>query len=143
MEAARAWFVLFFPAAALLRRAWWLRGLHPGYAHVAACRAESDGATCLIDHRGGRLLAERMPMPVGAFLRGLLEQPAPAWILAVPPAALPGDAADRARLRGPMSCVEAVKAALALRAPWVVTPRQLARHLRRRLGARPVLPLTA
>jgi hypothetical protein len=37
----------------------------------------------------------------------------------------------------PFTCVEAVKRALGLRAPWVFTPRQLHRHLTQRDGFEP------
>lgn len=139
MSPAATWFVAFLPARALERQAWWLRGLHRGYAHAVLCAGTAQNTTWLLDHRGTRLHVHLLPMAVAAFLRHLQDQAA-AWVLAVPQAGAPGP--DRALARGPMSCVETIKAALGIRAPWVLTPRQLARHLRRRLGARPVLPLT-
>ncbi len=135
---AATWFVVFFPAKGMTRRAWWLRGLHPAYAHVVACREAATQRSTIIDHRGLRLRVDTVPVPIGAFLRGLLAPPYPAWVLAVEDRHA---AADAARLRGPLSCVEVVKALLGCTAPWVLTPRQLARHLRARMGARPVLPI--
>jgi hypothetical protein len=134
------WFVVFFAGHAMLRQAWWLRGLHPGYRHVLACRAVGADATQVVDHRGTRLALEVAPVPIGAFLARLQDASA-AWILAVE-APAPADS-DRAMPRLLMTCVEVVKAALRIVAPFVLTPRQLARHLRRHHGARPVLPLTA
>lgn len=135
---AATWFVVFFPAAGLERRACWLRWLHPAYAHVLACRPAENEATCIVDHRGRALRIDTLPMPVGAFLRHLMAQQAAPWILAVETPAAPP---SQAMMRGPLSCVEAVKALLGLRAPLVLTPRQLARHLRVHLGARAVLPI--
>ncbi len=137
---AATWFVVFIPAAGLERRAWWLRWLHPLYAHVLACRQAEDRATQIVDHRGRMLRVDAVPMPIGDFLRHLMADPAPAWILAVEAPTAPP---SQAMLRGPLSCVEAVKALLGLRAPLVLTPRQLASHLRVHRGARPVLPLTS
>lgn len=135
---AATWFVVFIPAQGLERRAWWLRWLHPAYAHVLACRDAGRDTTRIVDHRGLRLRVETVPMPIGTFLRHLLAPPHPAWILAVEDRAA---STDRAALRGPLSCVEAIKALLGCRAPWVLTPRQLAGHLRARMDARPVLPI--
>ena len=133
------WFVAFKPAGAIARPRWWTRALHAGYRHCLAARQEGEHATLVLDHTGTRLRAELVPVPIGAFLRGLQDHAA-CWVLMV---ALPMAGAAVAWLRPPMTCVELVKAALGIRAWWIVTPRQLARHLRRRLGALPVLPLTS
>ena len=138
------WFVVFFPAAGMQgREPWWLRGLHPGYAHCLACRAEGQNLTHLVDHRGTWLRADTACMPIGRFLQHMQSQAEPTWILAVPPAEDAKRPRETGQIRGPMTCTEAVKAALGLSAPWVFTPRQLARHLRRHHGARPVLPVPA
>lgn len=129
------WFVVFFARDATRDAAWWARLLHPGYGHVMACRAQDQDRTLLVDHRGSRLVVDLVPLPVGLFLRSL--QGSGTWTLATEG---PGDAATRAQLRAPMTCTETVKAALGISAPLVLTPRQLARHLRSR-GARPVLPI--
>lgn len=133
------WFVVFFPARGMLRRPWWLAWLHRGYAHCLACRAEGETRTLIMDHRGRRLRADAVRVPIGTFLGEMLAQPDAPWILAVDCAA-PADGPE-ALLRPPMTCVEVVKAALGLSAPFVLTPRQLARHLRGSMGARPVLPI--
>lgn len=130
------WFVAFKPAPAIAHPRWWTRALHAGYRHCLAARQEGD-ATLVLDHAGSRLRAELVPVPIGAFLRGLQEHAA-CWVLMV---ALPMAGAAFAWLRPPMTCVELVKAALGIRAWWIVTPRQLARHLRSHLGAVPVLPI--
>lgn len=59
------------------------------------------------------------------------------WTLAVPAGLLPPP--PKAPPLPVGSCVAVVKHAIGLRAPFVQTPRQLARALRRR-GAVPVLP---
>ena len=132
------WFVAFKPASAIAHPRWWTRALHAGYRHCLAARQEGENATLVLDHCGTRLRAELVPVPIGAFLRGLQDHAA-CWVLMV---ALPMAGAAVAWLRPPMTCVELVKAALGIRACWIVTPRQLARHLRRRCGAVPILPLT-
>lgn len=130
------WFVVFFARNAMRDAAWWARLLHPGYRHVLACQAAGEQQTLILDHRGSRLVADLAPIPVGRFLRGLQESGG-AWVLATEG---PRDGAERAQLRPPMTCTETVKAALGISAPHVLTPRQLARHLRSR-GARAVLPI--
>jgi hypothetical protein len=127
------WFVVFPGRSGLTRPTWWQRPLHPGYRHVYAVRAEGADATMAFSHCGSVLDAGVIHEPIGAFLRSRMESQA-AFALALPAPSAP----RRAVLRGPMSCVEVVKGLLGIRAPWIVTPRQLARHLRR-AGARPVL----
>jgi hypothetical protein len=136
-EGRELWFVVFPRDAALGRGAWWQRFLAPGFRHVWACRAAGDGATLVLNHAGRVMQLGVEALPIGAFLRDRQAEQA-AWVMAVAaPVQEPGPG-----LRMPMTCVEAVKAVLGLRAPWVLTPRQLARHLRR-IGGRPVLPVTS
>lgn len=75
------------------------------------------------------------PHDVGAFTAAQIE--AGVWTLCLPAGAVPPPPACPPVL--PHSCVGVVKHALGLRAPLVLTPRQLHRALRRR-GAVPVLP---
>lgn len=132
---SEAWIIVFPGPRAVEHAPWWARLLAPGYRHVLACRPAGEGRTLLVEQRGTHLAVEVLPMPAGAFVRGLLDA-AQGWALLAE--AAPGPA--RPRLRGPLTCVEACKALLGLRAPFVLTPRQLARFLRRR-GAKPVLPV--
>jgi hypothetical protein len=133
-EGEHLWFVVF-PARGLSRAAWWQRLLRPGYRHVWCCRAEGE-ATLVLNHAGRVLQLGVEAVAIGTFLRECQAAQAAA-VLALPAPVRPPGAA----LRMPMTCVEAVKATLGVRAPWILTPWQLARHLRR-LGALPVLPST-
>lgn len=83
-----------------------------------------------VEHGGQVMLVESFDVPVADFLRAMAEHQG-ALILYVPDQA----PRRRPRWRMPMSCVEATKAVLGIAAPWILTPRQLARHLRRRCGA--------
>jgi hypothetical protein len=127
--AMQEWFVLFGDGFAE-RAPWWHRFLAPGYRHVMALRATWSGSiTVLAEHTGGHLVVEVLPEPVNdVVLRYLsLPQVRHALKVAVPnPDHLPG----ATTLRPPMTCVEAVKALLGIRAPRIIFPRQLARHLR-------------
>ncbi len=116
----------------------WQRLLSPGYQHVWACRAASESQTLAINHAGSLLQVEIVEMPISAFLADR-QATQTAWIMAVEASAAP----PVAGLRGPLTCVEVVKALLGIRAPFVLTPRQLARHLVRRMGAVALLPPTA
>jgi len=135
MHPEAVWFVAFLPRHSLTGCAWWARFLHPSFRHVLACRALDLETTLLVNHTGRHLVVEIEDRSAGHVLRELLAEGAS--VLAVECPATPGGAL----LRGPMTCVEVVKAALGLRAPWTLTPRQLARRLRR-AGAAPVLPIT-
>lgn len=132
------WFVAFKPASAIARPVWWTRWTHAGYRHCLVARQQGEDATLVLDHAGTRLRCDVVPVPIGAFLRGLQEHAA-CWVLIV---VLPMAGAALAWLRPPLTCVELVKSALGIRAWWIVTPRQLARFLRRRCGAQVVLPFS-
>lgn len=131
---AGLWFIAFPSDASLSRVPWWARPLARGYRHCLACQAAGEAHTLVVDHRGSHLVVAVEPVPIGIFLRGLQEAAA-AWIIAVE--AVGG--AHRGRLRPPMTCTEVCKALLGLRAWWIITPAQLARHLRQ-IGGKPVLP---
>lgn len=127
--ARRAWTVVFPTRAAAGALPPWAP-LLGDWPHVFAIRPSLAGGTLLLNHEGRHLLAEHLAVSVAELAeeyRGkgmrLLSVASPV----VPRGAL---------LRGPMTCVEAVKAALGIRAPFVVTPRQLAQHLIARHGAR-------
>jgi hypothetical protein len=127
--AMQEWFVLFgdgFSTPA----PWWHRFLAPGYRHVMAMRATwSRGVTLTFEHVGNRFIAEAVPMPVDELVLRYLSQRQVHHALGF---SLPGpDLVDAAAmLRPPMTCVEVVKALLGIRAPRIIFPRQLARHLR-------------
>lgn len=128
---APPWFVIF-PARPRYPGPlpWTLRLLHPAWRHCYLARADGPDRTIAVEHGGQVMLAETFDVPVAEFIRFMGERQA-ALILFVPDQA----PSRRPRWRGPMSCVEATKAAIGIAAPWIITPRQLARHLRRRCGA--------
>jgi hypothetical protein len=117
---------------------WWRWFTRPGYRHVCAWCAAADGGTMFIDPLAGGLVVEHFPQPVEWVTRHFVD--ADVWTLAYP--AAPARVHRRPPLRPLLTCTEVVKAAIGLRAWWVITPRQLARALRRR-GAVPVLPVTS
>jgi hypothetical protein len=132
------WFVIF-PAPRQPPR-WWQRALHPAYRHCLALRADGDDRSLVIDHIAAGLQVDTVYLPAPQLL-AQMQTALTAAVLLVPPGQ-----AQRARpclLRPSMSCVEVVKAALGIAAPWVITPRQLAQHLRRHYAATPILPLTS
>jgi hypothetical protein len=130
----RLWFVAFpLTGAPQERTAWWQRPLRPGFRHCFALRAEGGDRTLVADHLGARLVIELLRVPLVDALANLRRQLG-ALILAANEPATP----LRPRVRGPMSCVEMCKALLGIRACWIVTPRQLWRHLRAR-GARVIV----
>jgi hypothetical protein len=121
------WIVAFFPARGLRRPGWWSALLHPAYRHVVAFRGATTGSV-IVNQEGVTLQADFAPYPPDFIARRLAEE-AGAVMLAV------WDERQRAEprgaLRGPMTCVETVKALLGIRKPFLLTPRQLARHLAR------------
>lgn len=134
-EPAAEVFVVFVPRAAAPRPRWWHRLLDAARVHVIAVWQAGPVALSL-DHQGRHLAVE----PVGLGLtaedtaRGLMWEWQAEALRVVPPAVPRG-----AAWRGPMTCVEAVKARLGLLDWRVVTPRQLRRALIR-IGARPLSP---
>lgn len=122
----RAW-VVFSGAAEL----WWLRLLRPGFRHCLV--ALDDGRHwVVIDPLAPRTdvaVLERAEAPdLPDRFRGLG--------LTVVPATVRRTAARPAPW-APFTCVEAVKRVLGLRAPLVLTPWQLHRHLTRHAPAIP------
>jgi hypothetical protein len=130
------WFIAFPGDAALTCVPWWARFLRGGFRHCLACQAAGDGHTLVVDFRGTQMRVAVEPVPIGVFLR-CMQDAAMSWIIAVEGTGAP----PRAALRPPMTCVETCKALLGIRAWWIITPRQLARHLHKK-GGKPVLPIT-
>jgi hypothetical protein len=120
------WLVAFVPAPAMARLAWWQRPLAAGFKHCFAFRAAGQDFTELVDHTGRFLNLTVLPCAADDFAAQLLAEGMTVHIVA------PMPAAAQAILRGPMTCVEVVKAVLGIGAPWIITPRQLAAHLERR-----------
>lgn len=120
-------FVLFIPRMA--EAAWWARGL--AYQHCYTAEDAGAAGTLVLTHEGRHLRQVLLEEPVGVHLRRLIA--AKDAVVLLPPAIA---AAPAPMLRPPMTCVEVVKATLGIGAPWIVTPRQLARHLLRRGGRR-------
>lgn len=136
-EDARGWFILFPGQGPVV--AWWHRLLRPGWRHCYAIRAITPELLLIIEHGGAAMRLEVVAQPIGSALRAAMAQ-RQALVLAVPEP--PGPALGYA-FRGPMTCVEVIKATLGIRAHAVITPRQLWRHLRRHHGALPVMPQPA
>jgi hypothetical protein len=126
------WFVLFQAPRAPAR--WWHRFLAPGYRHLMLVRSLAPDHAISIEHTGTALLVDHHAAPPVALVRRHAMSKAVHLVLAID---RPLPASVRASLRPPMTCVEVAKAALAITAPWIITPRQLARHLLQ-IGARPV-----
>jgi hypothetical protein len=129
-----------FPAISAAPPRGWLRWLTPGYRHCFVMRpsALDEQRSIIIEHAGAQLFHTEVPLPIGQAVRDMQARLCAAVLLVILP-----PAQGLRRLRPPMTCVEATKAVLGLSAPFVLTPRQLARHLRRRHGAVHVLPATA
>jgi hypothetical protein len=119
---------------------WWRWFTRPGYRHVIAwCAADDEGGgTLFLDPIAGNLFLARFRQPVEQVTRHYIDHGY--WTLAY--AAPPFDTTRRPPLRPLLTCTEIVKAAIGLHDWRVITPRQLARALRRR-GAVPVLPATS
>lgn len=130
-----SWFVLF-PAQGG-PPAWWQRVLAPGYRHCMAARADGPRRSLVVEHHGAAMVMQTVALPIAELVRDLQ-----AALTALVMVVIRQPAEGPAPLRLPMTCVEAVKAAIGVSAPWVLTPRQLARHLRRHHGALIVLPKT-
>jgi hypothetical protein len=113
---------------------WYLRRLNPRWRHCLALRMAGPDATLIAEHLGSFTRLEIQPRKLGDALREL--QRANAALILLVPEQRP---VAQSMMRGPLSCVEFVKALLGIRRPWIVTPRQLYRHLRR-LGASHVFP---
>ena len=128
-------FLVFRPLAATDGARWWQRLLDRHRVHVLAILPLGPGRSLALNHAGTAMSVEPVEMDAEDTARGLmwswqaeaLRLPAPA----LPPA--------RASLRGPLTCVEAVKALLGITSWRVLTPRQL-RRAAIRMGARPVSP---
>lgn len=125
------WVVAFVPHDQVEATAWWQRPLAPGYRHVFAFRALAEGLTEIVNHMG-RALHFAVTTEGADVLAARFAQSGMV-LVAIPP----DSTAPRAMLRGPMTCVEVIKALLGWRGLLILTPRQLERALRRR-GARAV-----
>lgn len=139
MSELAASFVVF-PAVSAAPLRGWLRWLRPGYHHCFVMRASAidDQRSFVIEHAGAQMFHTELALPVGQAVRDMQQRLCAAVLLVILP-----PAQGLRRIRPPMTCVEATKAVLGLWAPWVLTPRQLWRHLRRRHGAVHVLPATS
>jgi len=130
-----AWFIVF-PAVAS-RPPRWRRLLAPGYRHVLALREDGERRSLIIEHCGAVMQVQSVALPIGVLVRDLQSALVATVLMVLAPSA-----EGPPRLRLPMTCVEAVKAAIGVWAPWIITPRQLARYLRSRHSAVIVLPAT-
>jgi len=121
------WYVVF-PTDEGGRRPWWARALRADHTHCWAMQPLGEAHTLTVDAKGLAMQVQVHPVPLPAMLATCLA--ARAWVVAylVPPGP------DRPRLRGPFTCVEALKALLRITAWWVVTPHQFKRWLHRHGG---------
>lgn len=105
------------------RQPFWLKLLRPGFRHCFLA-LDSGGGWITLDPLSHYTDIGFYPLPASFDLARHFR--AFGWVVVetqtcVPPA--------RALPWRPFTCVEAVKRALGLRAPWVLTPWQLYRHL--------------
>ena len=105
---------------------WWLHGLHPGFQHCFAFRDAGNGTTLIVNQVGTRMQCEVAPLGMADMVLDLTACGGRCVLLVIRTPAPAGP-----YLRGPMTCVETVKALLGIRAWWILTPRQLYRRLRR------------
>lgn len=121
--------VVFVPRMA--EAAWWARPLHYQHCYLAQRQGR---LTQILHHEGLFLRVETAEEDIWRHLaRMCAEKQAVAWVTQR------RLRAARAMIRPPMTCVEVVKAALGIAAPWIFTPRQLERHLSRH-GATRLMP---
>lgn len=109
----------------------WLRFLRPGFRHVFAAMPVAGGWITL-DPLSNRLELAFHPLPDGSDLAGWFRQRGHHVLAArrrPPSSAIPFPLT-------PLTCVGVVKRLLGLRAPFVLTPWQLYRHL----GGDPPIP---
>lgn len=90
--------------------------------------------TLIAEHIGSQTRIETQMRTIGSAILEL-QQKHSALVLLVEQRS----PAPRAMMRGPMTCVEFVKGVLGIRRPWILTPHQLYRYLRR-TGASHVFP---
>jgi hypothetical protein len=114
----------------------WLRLLRPGFRHCF-CLLRGEAGWLLIDPRCDRLDIRLLPDAPASRLIGRFRA-AGCRVVPLPGVPLPGAAPAGAPARAlamlpaPHSCVETVKRALGLAAPWAVTPYGLYRHLKKK-----------
>jgi hypothetical protein len=113
-------YAVFSPRADL----WWLRVLRPGFRHCFVLLADKDRAVS-VDPLASRIDVASVDAPLGV---GALLDSLEAAGMRVVPARLPYGA-DTGWRFGIFTCVEVVKRVLGIRAPLVLTPYQLYRHL--------------
>lgn len=104
-----------------------------GYRHCVLVTDLPLGGALLLEHTGTELRLTQAEATAHQVVLRYLETGAALHAYLVPRRKARGEA----RLRPPMTCVEVVKAALGIDAPFILTPLQLARHLVRQ-GARDV-----
>ena len=130
------WFVAF-PAQTSGSQPWYLRALNPRWRHCLVLRRHGDDQVLIAEHLGNQTRIEAQPRSLGDAVRDLQHRHAALVLLVEAHHGKP-----RAMMRGPMTCVEFVKAILGIRRPWIVTPHQLYRYLRS-TGASHVFPTAA
>jgi hypothetical protein len=128
------WFVAFPAQTFGPPPPWYMRCINPRWRHCLALTWQDNDKTLIAEHIGSRTRIETQPRAIGDALRELQERNSALVLLVEQRSPQP-----RAMMRGPMTCVEFVKGIIGIRSPWIVTPHQLYRHLRR-AGASHVFP---
>jgi len=118
------WFVAFPAERALARRAGWRRLLARDAQHVLAAASLGAGGVLVLEHAGSRLRVATAPVLLEELLRDWRQRLGGLVLQVAVSGALPAP-----RLRGPMTCVEMVKAVLGIVSPLILTPDQLRRRL--------------
>ena len=134
MPTSSYWFVCFPAQTFGPRQPWYLRRLHPAWRHCLLLRYAGPETTLIAEHVGSYARMEILPASIGECARNL--QTENGTLILLVEADRP---APKAMMRAPMSCVEFVKALLGIGRPWIITPHQLYRHLRKQ-GASHVFP---
>lgn len=127
-----AWCIAFSARRMAPDAPWWLHGLNSDYQHVFAYQGLDTKIrddltlkqTLILNQVGSRLECAVVALDVAEFTRNLTQPGGRLVLLDIRPAFQPTP-----YLRGPMTCVEAVKSLLGIRAFWIITPRQLFRRL--------------
>lgn len=136
---AAYWFVAF-PAQTEGSQPWYLRMLSPRWRHCLVLQHEPQreiNQILIAEHIGSQTRIELQARSIGSAILELQQKHAAVVLLVEQRSPEP-----RAMMRGPMTCVEFVKGVLGIRRPWIVTPHQLYRYLRR-TGASHVFPTAA
>ncbi len=103
----------------------WLGGLRAGFRHCFIALRDG-GAWLTCDPLKDRIELSALPVPADFDLAGIYAERGHTVLLGQTRPGLP----HRPPVVAPLTCVTIAKRLLGVRAPWVLTPWQLCRHLR-------------